>query len=159
MQVSLKTMDNDAYCDYLQQALPAYAKDNIESGRWQKSDALARAQQAFQRLLPKGLKTENNYLFNIIADESSTDVGYIWVKIEENIDTKSAFIYDLEIYENQRRKGYGKSALACIEEVISTLGANSLGLHVFKHNAAAMALYNSIGYQVVSHNMQKNINH
>ena len=79
------------------------------------------------------------------------------LQVEDIIRTKSAFIYDIEIYEAHRRKGYAKSALGHIEKVVADLGASSLGLHVFNHNSAAINLYNNIGYQTVSHSMQKSI--
>jgi ribosomal protein S18 acetylase RimI-like enzyme len=157
MQVSLKAMNEKSFSDYRKQAIPAYAKDNVESGRWQEADALERSKQDFQRLLPEGLASKNNYLFNVIDNKSDKYVGHVWVKVEDNIGTKSAFIYDIEIYELYRRKGYAKSALSNIENVVEALGATSLGLHVFHYNEAAMALYDSVGYQVVSHNMKKQL--
>ena len=69
--------------------------------------------------------------------------------------TKSAFIYDIEILEQYRRKDHAKSALNSIEKIVADLGATSLGLHVFKQNIAAIGLYQSIGYQTVSLYMQK----
>ena len=102
-----------------------------------------------------GLGSHNNYLFNVIESKNSIIVGYIWVKVEDHIHVKSAFIYDVGISENHRRKGYAKSALRCIEKVVADLGVTSLGLHVFNQNAGAKALYNSMGYQVVSQNMRK----
>ncbi|GLS92062.1 N-acetyltransferase [Psychromonas marina] len=155
MEISLKAMDKTAFTAYRKQAIPAYAKDNVESGRWDESDALARSKQDLDRLLPQGVATDNHFLFNIIEQDRSRKVGHIWLKLEENMRSKSAFIYDIEIDESYRRKGYAKSALAGIEIVAAELGATSLGLHVFNYNDAAMALYKSIGYQVVSHNMQK----
>lgn len=148
-------MNEESFSHYRQHAIPAYAKDNVESGRWQESGALERSEQDFDRLLPEGLSSKSNYLFNVIENESGNNVGYIWVKVEDNLHTKSAFIYDIEIYENYRRRGYAKSGLRCIEKMVADLGVTTLGLHVFNHNSAAMALYNSFGYQLVSHNMSK----
>ena len=129
----------------------------MKAGWWDQSEALERSKMAYTRLLPDGLHSEGNYLFNIIENTTSNNVGYIWVKIETHIHTKSAFIYDIGIYEGYRRKGYAKSALSCIEIVAADLGATSLGLHVFNHNLSAKSLYSSVGYRVVSHNMQKDI--
>jgi ribosomal protein S18 acetylase RimI-like enzyme len=157
MQVLLIAMNEESFSNYLQIAIPSYAKDNIDSGRWEESEALARSRKAHESLLPEGVATINNYLFNVIENESKENLGHIWVKVEDNIHTKSAFIYDIEIFEQYRRKGYAKFALGCIEQVVADLGATSLGLHVFNHNSAAIGLYNSIGYQTVSHNMQKPI--
>ncbi|OBT13285.1 GCN5 family acetyltransferase [Vibrio sp. UCD-FRSSP16_10] len=157
MKVSLKMMNREAFSEYLKIAIPSYAKANIDSGRWDESEALERSEKAHETLLPDGERTKNHYLFNITENNSQNRVGHIWVKIEDNCHTKSAFIYDIEIYEAHRRNGYAKSAFECIEKRVAELGATSLGLHVFKQNAAAIALYSSIGYQIISHNMQKPI--
>ncbi|MRI32489.1 GNAT family N-acetyltransferase [Endozoicomonas sp. OPT23] len=155
MQVLLKAMDQQSFSDYLEMAIPSYARDNIDSGRWDTSEATERSIKAHESLLPEGLETKDNYLFDIIEQEDQQNVGHIWVKIEDNIRTRSAFIYDIEIYESHRRKGHAKAALTSIEAKVADMGATSLGLHVFNHNSAALKLYNSIGYQTVSHNMQK----
>jgi ribosomal protein S18 acetylase RimI-like enzyme len=146
------------YAKYLELAIPSYAKDNVDSGRWDESEALERSQKAQDTLLPDGIATKDNYLFTIVESRTGINVGHIWVKVEENIRLKSAFIYDIEIYEPHQRKGFAKSALAAIESIATNLGATSMGLHVFNHNSAAIALYDSIGYQTVSHNMQKPLN-
>jgi len=155
MTISLKAMDESAFIDYKKHAIPAYAKDNVTAGRWPESDALARAEKEFERLLPDGVNSQDNYLFTIIANELNQNVGYIWVKIEHNLSVKSAFIYDIEIAEAHRQQGYAKAGLSRIEKAVTELGATSLGLHVFNNNAAAMALYERLGFNMVSHNMNK----
>ena len=157
MQVTLALMNEESFSTYQKQAIPSYAKDNVDAGRWEEADSLERSEKDFKRLLPDGGQTKDNYLYNIIEDISGKNVGHIWVKLEDNIRTKSAFIYDIEVHEQYRRNGYAKSALFCIEKVVADLGAISLGLHVFNNNPAALALYKSINYQVVSLNMQKAI--
>ena len=59
-----------------------------------------------------------------------------------------AFVYDVEVDESQRRKGYGAAimnagALWCRDQ-----GHPVLGLNVFAHNPGARALYDRLGYQV-----------
>jgi RimJ/RimL family protein N-acetyltransferase len=45
--------------------------------------------------------------------------------------------------------------MLAIEEKARELGLQSIELHVFAHNAVAMALYEKIGYEVKSQNMTK----
>ncbi|KJY73823.1 GNAT family N-acetyltransferase [Vibrio nigripulchritudo] len=153
MQVSLKPMNEETFREYLNLAIPSYAKNNIESGRWDENGSLEKSKKEYDHLLPEGLESKNNYLFNVIEHNNNNNVGYIWVKV----DSKSAFIYDIGIFEDYRRKGYAKSALNLIEGVVSKLGVTSIGLHVFHQNSGAQDLYNNLGYQVVSHNMCKAI--
>ncbi|WP_216638423.1 GNAT family N-acetyltransferase [Endozoicomonas arenosclerae] len=150
-------MNEAEFSDYLETAIPAYAKSNVDSGRWHESEALDRSRKTYNDLLPVGKETENNYFYHVIEDVNQQKVGQIWVKIIDNIHTRSAFIYDIKIDELYQRKGYAKSALNTLESIVASFGASSLGLHVFSQNSAAIRLYNSVGFQTVSLNMQKNI--
>ena len=60
---------------YLEKTSPEYAAENVKAGYWSEEVALERARQAFARLLPQGVKTENNYLFRIMLEESGEKVG------------------------------------------------------------------------------------
>ena len=59
--------------------------------------------------------------------------------------------------EAQRGKGYGKQLMLLIEEKARELGLKSLGLHVFAYNDVALKLYETVGYEVSSLNMRKNL--
>ena len=131
MLVSLIPMSEASFLNYLEQAIPSYAQVNIDSGRWQETGALTRSKQSHDRFLPDGLKTKNNYLFNIIEHQTSQAVGHTWLEIQNSASTKAAFIFDIEIYPMHRRQGYAKSSLGCIEKLAASLGAITLGLHVF----------------------------
>ncbi|MFK8050820.1 MAG: GNAT family N-acetyltransferase [Halioglobus sp.] len=157
MKVLLKAMNEESFSDYIQIAIPVYAKSNVDSGRWEESQSLALSKSVHASLLPDGNLTKDNYLFNIVDGGSDVKLGHIWVKIEDHSGNLSGFIYDLEIYPAFRRRGYAKLALGILEELVAGLGATSLRLHVFNQNSAAIDLYNSLGYQTVSHNMQKQI--
>ncbi len=71
MQVSLLPMNEEAFSDYLQIAIQAYARDNVDSGRWDESDALERSIKEHEALLPEGVETKDNYLFNVVDNETS----------------------------------------------------------------------------------------
>ncbi len=148
-------MDENSFREYLNFIIPHYAQDNVESGRWDDFDILERSKKEYDWLLPDGLYTKNNYLFNVIETEGNIEVGYIGIKVEDHATTKSAFLYDVGIYEQHRRNGYAKSALHLIEKMVSELGVTKVALYVFNQNEGAQALYKSIGYGVVSHNMCK----
>ena len=55
------------FAAYLEEAIPAYAKGNVESGRWSEAESLALSQQSYAGLLPQGLATPNNYLYAITS--------------------------------------------------------------------------------------------
>ena len=43
MDISLKPMNEDSFSEYLNQVIPAYANENIQSGRWDELGALNRS--------------------------------------------------------------------------------------------------------------------
>jgi len=157
MQSKLKNMTDSVFLEYLKTAIPNYAHDNIESGRWVEKGAIERSSSDHKRLLPQGTKTANNYLFEIVSISKDCSVGILWIAVEENYGIKTAFIYDIEVNKAYRRKGYARSALIELERFANDLNIHNIGLHVFRQNRSAQALYNSLGYKVVSTNMVKPI--
>lgn len=157
MESFLNKMSEPEFIQYLENAIQEYARENIESGRWLSEGAIERSHSDHERLLPKGIETKNNYLFNILSPEDGGIVGSLWLSIEEHAQNNSAFIYDIEVNKNYRRKGYATGALREIEEFVKTLGIKTLGLHVFRQNTSAQKLYASLGYNIVSTNMVKSL--
>jgi ribosomal protein S18 acetylase RimI-like enzyme len=153
----LKKMSQPEFVQYLDNAIPEYARENVESGRWQPEGAVERSRSDHERLLPEGIETKNNYLFNIISPTDDCNVGSLWLSIEEHDQNNSAFIYDIEVNPRYRRKGFATSALNEIEDIVKGLGIETLGLHVFRHNISAEKLYTSLGYNIVSTNMAKSL--
>jgi len=150
-------MTDITFQNYLEQAIPNYARDNIESGRWPEKGAIERSREDYKHLLPKGIKTKSNHLFEIVSVDEGFTVGVLWLAIEDKFGVKTAFIYDIEVKVEYRRKGYARSALIAMESFAKNLDIDSIGLHVFHQNSSAQALYRSMGYNVVSTNMAKSI--
>jgi len=63
----------------------------------------------------------------------------------------------LRIEVGLRGKGYGKQTMLLIEEKARELGLKSIGLHVFGVNTVARNLYEGLGYEISSLNMQKQL--
>lgn len=153
----LVPMTAEAFGPYLEDAVSAYAKDNVESGRWPEQGALARSQADFDSLLPQGPKTPDNYLFEIKTAAAGPAIGFLWFAVVEKGGLRSAFVYDIEIKPEFRRQGHAKAAFEALEKFVRELGLSSIGLHVFGHNPEAQALYGSLGYRVTGINMLKNL--
>lgn len=153
--VILVPMTESEFEAYLEKAVPEYAADKARAGDWSEPEALERSRESYQHLLPQGIKTENNYLFRIRLEESAEDIGMIWMKHEAH--RPHGFILDISLDEAQRGKGYGKQALLALEEFAKELGIQTLALHVFAYNTAAMHLYKGLGYEVTSQNMTKKL--
>ena len=142
---------------YLEKSIPNYAAENVQAGYWSETEALEKSRKVFDNLLPEGVKSKGQYLFQVEEAETNERVGIIWLNARTDIPRPSGFIYDIEMDEKLRGKGYGKQTMLAIEEKARELGLKSIGLHVFAHNAVAKGLYEKIGYEVKSLNMVKEI--
>jgi len=101
------------------------------------------------------LKTKGHFLFTVLDKEQSSILGNVWVNVDEK--KKRAFLYDIDLYERFRGKGYGRASLELLEEMLRGKGIESLELHVFADNSVAIGLYKKLGYETASYNMRKDL--
>ena len=71
---------------------------------------------------------------------------------------RRAFGYDFELDEEYRGKGFGKQALAALDEKLRSMDVESMGLHVFAHNTTAFELYKKMGFEMTNIQMRKYYN-
>jgi ribosomal protein S18 acetylase RimI-like enzyme len=91
----------------------------------------------------------------------SPDLGYVWVFFEEETPVgyivltfgysfeyhgRDAFIDELYIEPQYRRKGIGRRAMQFVEERARELGVNAIHLEVDQRNDPAAGLYRHAGY-------------
>jgi diamine N-acetyltransferase len=76
-------------------------------------------------------------------------VGYIVLTIGFSFEFRGhdGFIDELYIEEAFRRRGYGRQALAYLEERAREMGVNAVHLEVDSGNEAAFELYRRTGYE------------
>jgi RimJ/RimL family protein N-acetyltransferase len=109
------------------------------------------------RIFLDGVSSKKQYLLSIEESDTGVKIGLIWFAEKYQASRPSAFIYDFLIYEEHRRKGYGKQALIALEENVKELGIETIGLHVFAHNQAAIDLYQKTGYKMTNIRMAKKL--
>jgi ribosomal protein S18 acetylase RimI-like enzyme len=139
--VRLEEMKSDEFQRYLSYAIKNYADEHVKAGNWNEQEAFSKATQEFEKLLPEGEKTTNNNLF--IIRDGEQEVGMVWLAQRSN---EKGFIYDINVWEGNQGRGYGKKAMKEVEIVAQKLGLKSIGLHVFGHNQTARGLYEKLGY-------------
>ena len=150
-------MNPNAFAGYREAAVSGYAADNVTSGRWPQEGALQRSYEDFDESIPQGLATPENYLYTIINNSTGATVGIIWFAVVVKNGLKTAFVYDVEVRLEFRRRGYGRAAFSALEPLVRALGLSRIGLHVFGNNPGAQALYHSLGYGVTGVNMLKHL--
>lgn len=139
---------------FICESVPAYADDKVAAGQWPRSEALARSQAEFDQLLPQGLATPDNLLY-AITDGVGTQVGLLWVSVQERAGERIAYVYDVSVRPEHQRKGHASRAFAALDEVVRELGLAGVALHVFGHNKAALALYERLGFRATNISMFK----
>ena len=158
MSTQLRRMDEADYERFRETSISEYAQANIDAGRWPVQAALERSREAYERLLPKGLKTPGQHLFNIHDDLQGVDVGVLWLAVTEQPGgLPSGYVYDVAIYPPHRRQGHARAAFVALETLGREMGLAEIGLHVFWNNEGAQALYRSLGYEPTGINMHKKL--
>ena len=125
-------------------------------------------------LLPDGEKTKKHYLYAIeindfCPDKQVTDsvdissdyagvyadsnagitVGYLWFFAVEKEGRDIAFLMDIFVRSEYRRKGIARNALGLAEKLLAERGYDIVRLHVEDSNTAAKNLYAGSGYVFV----------
>lgn len=135
-------------------AVTGYAAEKVASGQWSPAQSLELSRKNFDELLPEGLNTVDHYLYCVL-DAQGQAVGTLWIAAKEQAGKRIAYIYDIEIRSEHRRRGHAARALGAAEDEARRLGLCGIGLHVFGHNTGARALYEALGYRTTNINMFK----
>ncbi len=155
--VFLRRMTGSEFEKYLSTAIPGFAQEKMRAEKMSAAEAEQVSIESYKNLLPKGVESPDQFLFTIVEAQSNQGIGMIWFAKKISAARKQAFVYDFEIEESFRGRGYGKEALLLIETEARALGLDSMGLHVFGHNKDAYALYKKSGYQETNIVMAKNL--
>ncbi len=143
----LKPMSEETFAWYKEHSSPNYARDKVASGEWEEDDALKQARKMFDELLPQGLETPNNYLYEIVDEWDDVTVGMLWFKLEDRGGDRIAYVVDIFIKPEHQRKGHASRAFRSLESKVTDLGVSGVGLNVFGNNVQAHRLYERLGYE------------
>ena len=150
-------MTESEFQTYLKRSIESYAQEHVKAGNWDSSNALQKAEKEFLQLLPDGIASKKQHLLSIEDGHNGVKIGLIWFAEILQASRLSAFIYDFLIYEEHRSKGYGKQTLTALEEKVKELDIETISLHVFGHNQAAIDLYKKAGYEITDLHMAKKV--
>jgi ribosomal protein S18 acetylase RimI-like enzyme len=152
--VTLRPMTEAEYEAFLAALRPSYGADTAQAEDLplEKAQTAATAQTA--QLLPQGFRTPDHHFWRVVAEDGAV-VGSLWV--HHKPDQRRAFIYEIEIDEAQRGRGYGEAAMRALEETLRSMQVTHIGLSVFGFNTTARALYDKLGYRAAATYMLKRI--
>jgi GNAT superfamily N-acetyltransferase len=139
--LELRPMTDEEFDEFFARMAEEYADTLVQTGL-SKEAATERAREQTAQLVPSGLDSPGMAFFHGWVGEAL--VGRLWLAVDQPM----AFVYDVEVPESQRRKGYGAGIMNAAAHWCRDGGHPVLGLNVFAHNPGARALYEKLGYRV-----------
>jgi ribosomal protein S18 acetylase RimI-like enzyme len=128
-------------------SVQGFAAQQVAAGLASEKDASAFAADVLAATLPDGPATPSHRLWTVHAD-GGLPVGSLWLQVLPGPDGVAAYLFDVEIVPEARRRGLGRATMVAVETEARALGATVVRLNVFGHNAPALALYDGLGYAV-----------
>jgi ribosomal protein S18 acetylase RimI-like enzyme len=155
--VTLRPMTDAEFAAFRSAATRAYADELAATHGWPAEEALERARQDSAELLPRGRDTPGMLVFTAVLDDGMP-VGWLWLGLTHPSGVPDCgFVYDIEVVEDHRGRGLGRTLLAAGEDVLRSQGLRAVELNVFGGNTRAIGLYSSTGYRVVRQQMRKDL--
>ncbi|GAA2810303.1 GNAT family N-acetyltransferase [Streptomyces showdoensis] len=143
------------FAEWSARSMAAFAQSWIDRGMPAEL-AFAKAEDSRRRFLPEGLATPGVSV--VVAVRDGDVVGYLWTGgIELEPGDRAGFVFEVEVAEEQRGKGYGRGLMVLAERLSLAAGESLLGLHVFAGNTPAIRLYESLGYRTTHVNSAKTL--
>ncbi|MEC1667022.1 GNAT family N-acetyltransferase [Bacillus mojavensis] len=156
MALTLEDMTVEEFKAFRGMSVQNYAKQNIASGTWTEKEAIEKAEQAYEKMIPDGRNSSNHNFWNI-TNEQGERIGWLWLYADPLHPQKEAFIYSFGLYEAYRGKGLAQLALQTLDERAREMGVERLALHVFAHNETAVHLYQKMGYIMTNIKMRRQL--
>ena len=147
--VDLRPLSQDEFEEYVDTVTAGYAVELAESVGLPPQEARNAAEAHIAQVLSAG--PESTAAFHVVDSHDGRTVGSAWLLTKQG----DAFLADLRIEEEFRGQGYGAAAMKRLEGHLKKKGYPAFRLHVYAQNAAARALYDKLGFEVVSLQMRK----
>ncbi|MEV4941875.1 GNAT family N-acetyltransferase [Streptomyces zaomyceticus] len=153
--VEVRPMTDAEYGPWAARSKEGYARSWTDRGV-PEDQARAKAEDSHAKYLPEGLATPGVAIHVVVRD--GRPAGHLWTgRIELEPGRWAAYVYDIEVAEEQRGHGYGRALMLLAERVARAAGETLLGLHVFAGNTPAIRLYESLGYRTTYVNSAKEL--
>jgi ribosomal protein S18 acetylase RimI-like enzyme len=151
MTVHLEPMAQHRLADWIEASHRHYLESRMLAGE-SREVAAERAAASRRENFPDGRPLDTHLVLDVWSDD--TVVGHLWLGPFPAGGT-DWWVFDIEIDEPHRRRGYARRALELGEEAARGRGATTIGLNVFGYNTGAKELYDSLGYAVTATQMKK----
>ncbi len=94
-----------------------------------------------------------------VFDDTQRAIACLWlgVAIDQSSGMRHAHIFLLYVRSAHRRQGIAKALIQLAETWATQRGDRQIGLQVFANNPPAVALYQSLGYEIAAYAMLKRL--
>ncbi len=154
-EIRLRPVTTAEFEAWRARAIPWYTAAHQRTGGWSAEQAKSLAERKTDKLLPAGPETPGMLLLSAETRDGAP-LGMVWIALDHP-SAGSAWIYDIEILQEHRGKGYGRALLQAAEQESAKHGITEIGLNVFGTNVVARSLYDSSGYEVTATQMRKRL--
>lgn len=154
-KVVLELMTEEEFAGYRARSVVEFAEDKVKAGSWKEEEALQLSEETYRKYLPDGIHSKEQYVYVARQEGQQDRIGYVWLNVADTPAGMRAFLYDIMIEEEYRGKGFGQAAMRALDETARSLGAATIGLHVFGHNRTALHVYQKAGYAITDYTMSK----
>jgi mycothiol synthase len=150
--VVLRPLTAEGFADWAESNVADFAKELMTAAAISWETAIEDAHKQFRELLPDGLATPGQNLWDALDGDQK--VGLLWIAVR---DENAGYVYDIAVDESQRGRGYGRATMDAGAVWCRDNGLKRLGLNVFGQNVVARRLYDSLGYLPVEETFKKSL--
>ena len=150
MTLQLRPMEDEEFVAWLPLLREDYAQDLVRDYGMSAERARAQAVAEIDGHRPAG-----HSVFVIEVD--GEPVGHLWLVERRDAYEPTLSVYDIDVDEPYRRRGYGKAAMVFAEEEARRRGLTRIALRVGARNEGARNLYRSLGFKENEVSMSKPI--
>ena len=133
-------MEDEEFVAWLPLLRDDYARDLIRDYGMSADEARTQAVAEID-----GHRSAAHSVFVIQVERES--VGHLWLVERRDAREPTLVVYDIDVDEPYRGRGYGKAAMVFAEEQARRRGLTRIALHVGARNDVARNLYRSLGFR------------
>jgi ribosomal protein S18 acetylase RimI-like enzyme len=140
MALQLRPIEEEEFVAWLPLLRDEYAEDLVRDYGMSADKAKAQAIAEID-----GHRSAEHSVFVIEVEREP--VGHLWLVERRDAYEPTLVVYDIDVDESYRGRGYGRAAMVFAEEEARRRGLTRIALHVGARNDGARNLYRSLGFE------------
>jgi ribosomal protein S18 acetylase RimI-like enzyme len=148
-------MSAEELAAFLPRGEEGYFRQLVDFAGMSEEEARTKAARDYASVFPDGRVRDEHFVL-VVEDDAGGAVGHVFYAVRPR-GGRNAWLYDLEIDDACRGRGYGREAMHLFEQDAAARGLASVGLNVFGANEPARSLYRSLGYREFAVEMTKHL--